>query len=215
MFRHEKVGVYPANRGDAGPATEDIACRRHFDFVPECQKGRTFAAERRDVISRIGIIATLTIAAAAGLPACQRSGESVRPGAAREEMPSLVEDYLDVADAASTESTAIDEQFLADALRKLAAALGTLNLGDLELQVDLRVAAEHVVSDPQPAGAAAAVRNSLLSAAAAIDADGTGDPGLRRSAESLSPDRPLRDQAATIRDFLRLSGAAVRRVARG
>jgi hypothetical protein len=153
------------------------------------------------------------------MAACQGDGNPDRPAGEQRQSAdataALVQDYLDVADAASTESTAIDDEFLADAFRKLAAALGTLNLGDLELQVDLRVAAEHVVSDPQPAGTTVAVRNSLISAAAAIDEAGTADTGVRRSAESLRPDRPLRDQLTTIRDFLRLSGAAVRNVARG
>jgi hypothetical protein len=95
-------------------------------------------------------------------------------------------------------------------MRKLAGALGTSSLGDLELQVALRVAAEHVVSNPQPVGTTVAVRNALISAAEAIEAGGTGDGGLRQSAESALPDRPLADQAAAIREFLRKSGPASR-----
>jgi hypothetical protein len=170
-------------------------------------------------MNRVGVIAAIALTSIAGIAACQGSVNSDGPSGEQrqsaEATAAWVQDYLDVADAARTESTAIDDEFLADALRKLAAALGTLSLGDLELQVDLRVAAEHVVSDPQPAGTTAAVRNSLISAAAAIDAGGSGDPGLRRSAESLRADRPLRDQVTIIREFLRLSGAAVRSVARG
>jgi hypothetical protein len=54
------------------------------------------------------------------------------------------------------------------------------------------------------------VRNALISAAEAIEAGGATDAGLRQSAESLRPDRPLLDQTATVREFLRRSGPALR-----
>ena len=116
-------------------------------------------------------------------------------------------------EAAGAETTQVDDKFVADALRKLAGALGTLHLADLDLQVALRVAAEHVLETPQPPGTTAAVRNTLISAAEAIEAGGATDPGLRQSAESLRPDRPLLDQTATVREFLRRSGPTLRDVA--
>ena len=167
---------------------------------------------------RIGLIAALILASIPLFPACQDAGESDTSSGdqtASGETTPLVRDYVELTDAAVAETTVIDEKFLADALRKLAAALGTLNLADVELQVALRVAAEHVLTNPQPVGTTAAVRNSLISAAEAIEAGGNGDGGLRRSAESLRADLPLADQAATIREFLSISGPALRRVAAG
>ena len=173
---------------------------------------------RPKLTDRLGLIAVLILASLALIPACQDAGESdTSPGdetVAGEAAP-LVRDYLEMADAAGAETTVVDEKFLADALRKLAAALGALNLADLEVQVALRVAAEHVLTNPQPVGTTAAVRNSLMSAADAIETGGNGDGSLRRSAESLRAELPLADQAATIREFLRISGPALRRVAEG
>ena len=166
-------------------------------------------------MNRVGTIATLALMTIAVL-ACQDRGESEtssRNDSDGRRNAALVQDYLDVADTVA-ETTPITDEFIADSMRKLAAALGTLNLGDLDLQVALRVAAEHVVSNPQPVGTSAAVRNALISAAEAIEADGTGGGGLRQSAESVLPDRPLADQAAAIREFLRRSGPALRRVSR-
>jgi hypothetical protein len=169
---------------------------------------------------RIGIIAALTLTAAAGFAACQQRGESNRSSsdhgnAAGAGTAPFVQEYLQVAEAAGAETKEFDEQFLADALRKLAAALGTLNLADLDVQVALRVAAEHVLSNPQSADTTAAVRRSLIAAAEAIEAGGASEPGLRQSAESLRPDRPLSDQVTTVREFLRKSGPAIRRAVGG
>lgn len=117
-----------------------------------------------------------------------------------------------MASAAGADTTTIEDEFVAGALRKLAAALGTLNVADIQLQTALRVSAEHVLSNPQPAGTSAAVRNSLISAVEAIEAVGPEDIDLRRSAESLRADRPLSDQSAIIREFLSRSGPALRRL---
>ena len=166
-------------------------------------------------MNRVGIITSVTLMTIAVL-ACEDRGESetsARHTSDGGRTAPLVQDYLDVADGVA-DTTAINHEFIADAMRKLAAALGTSNLGDLELQVALRVAAEHVVSDPQPVGTTAAVRDALISAAEAIEAGDTGDGGLRHSAELVDPNRPLADQAAAIREFLRQSGPALRR-ARG
>ena len=164
----------------------------------------------------IGLATALMLASIPLFPACRDAGESDTSSgdqtAASATTP-LVRDYVEIADAAGEPTTVVDEKLLADALRKLAAALGALNLADVELQVALRVAAEHVLTDPQPVGTAAAVRSSLMSAADAIETGGDGDGRLRRSAESLRADLPLTDQAATIREFLSISGPALRRVA--
>jgi hypothetical protein len=170
------------------------------------------------VTCRIGIIAVAMLTSVAAFTACQRAGES-RPSAGEDHVvnatPLLVQDYLQMADAAGVETTAVDEEFLANALRNLAAALGTLGLADLELQVALRVAAEHVLSNPQSADTTAAVRASLISAAGVIEAGGRGDGSVRQSAESLRSDRPLTDQGPALRDFFRKSAPALRRAAAG
>ena len=103
--------------------------------------------DERELLLHIGIVA-LALTGAVAFPGCRDTGGS----ATSSEAAPIVKDYLEVADAAGAETTTVDEQFLAEALRKLAAALGTLNLGDLDLQVALRVAAEHVVLNPERAG---------------------------------------------------------------
>jgi hypothetical protein len=164
-------------------------------------------------VRSFAIVALISVAA---FSSCQRSSESrTSPGNEDDVLnggtPRPVQDYLRIADTAGAEATPIDDEFLANALRNLAAALGTLDLADLELQVDLRVAAEHVLSNPEAVETTAAVRQSLIAAAEAIEADGRGDGRLRQSAESLRPDRPLPEQVATVRDFFRTSIPPLRR----
>ena|SRR5688572_12299827 len=157
----------------------------------------------------------MTATSIAAFSACQRMGESrgVEEHAVNGATPPLVQDYLRMADAAGVETTRIDEEFVANALRSLAATLGTLDLGTLEVQVDLRVAAEHVLSNPRSVGTAATVRMTLISAADVIEADGRGDGRLRQSAESLRTDQPLSDQGPALRNFLRTSVPPLRRAA--
>jgi len=168
---------------------------------------------------RVAILGALLLTIAGTSPACERSGEpensssSVGSSVVDATAPP-VQEYLRVADAVGADSTVFDEKFLADALRKLAGALGTLGLADLDLQVALRVTAEHVLMSPQSLETTSAVRNSLVSAADALAAGAESNAGLRQSAESLQPDRPLADQVGTIREFLRTSGPAIRRAAR-
>lgn len=157
----------------------------------------------------------MTATSIAAFSACQRMNESrgAEEHAVNGATSPLVQDYLQMADAAGAETTRIDEEFLANALRSLAATLGTLDLGNLEVQVDLRVAAEHVLSNPRSVGTAATVRMTLISAADVIEADGRGDGRLRQSAESLRTDQPLSDQGPALRNFLRTSVPTLRRAA--
>jgi hypothetical protein len=127
-----------------------------------------------------------------------------------------VHDY--VAFARVLDETRIDESSLepssiADGLRKLAGALGALNIGDPELPVDLRVTAEHVLLNPASPATTAAVRTGLVKAAAAIAAE-RQDPAasLHAAAEAIDEASPLTSQPATVRQFLRQSADALERV---
>jgi hypothetical protein len=165
----------------------------------------------------VNVVVVLALMGIAWFPACRGASESDTSSDDRyvtgNGTSAFVQDYLQVADAAGAETTVVDAEFLADALRKLAAALGTLNLAAPELQVELRVAAEHVLLSPRSIETTAAVRDSLISAADAIQAGGTAGAGVRQSAESLRADQPLLDQDAAIREFLGLSGPPLRRAA--
>jgi hypothetical protein len=159
----------------------------------------------------IGGITGLIVAALLVFPACRRSGtagDDTQASSGSATAP-LVQDYLHMADAAGAAGTDLDEQFLADALRKLAAALGTLSLADSDLQGVLRVAAEHVLANPRSVDTTAAVRNSLIAAADAIE-PGMGGGDLQQTAESLRPDRPLADQVDTLREFFQGSSPLIR-----
>jgi hypothetical protein len=135
--------------------------------------------------------------------------------AARDEPRSPVQEYLQFATAAEDEPTGGDEMYIADGLRKLAGTFGTLNLGDLDLQISLRVAAEHVLLDPASKATTDVVRSALISAADAIDERHQADSGeLRRTAESIRPDEPLVAQLGTVRRFFRESADAIEAVSR-
>lgn len=165
----------------------------------------------------IETLTVVTLTSVATFIACQPVGESRKSPGGEEHVAGdgtpPAQDYLQMAEAAGAETTVVDEQFLANALRNLAATLGSLNLADLDLQVALRVAAEHVLSNPHAVDTTGAVRTSLITAAEVIEADDRGDGSLRQSAESLRPDRPLSDQGPALRDFFRTSVPAVRRAA--
>ena len=100
-----------------------------------------------------------------------------------------------------------------EGLRKFAGALGTLGLGSPDLQVTLRVAAEHVAINQGSAAATPVVRDGLIAAADAIAREHSSGPvDLRMIAESIEPDEPLADQHPTIDDFFRESATALQRL---
>jgi len=131
------------------------------------------------------------------------------------EVTSPVEDYLRFAGAGDSpmpEPDAVPE-YIAAGLRKLAGALGALTLGSHDLQVDLRVAAEHLLLNPASTATTTVVRRGLISAAAAMQpSGGSNHVDLRRIAQSIEPDRPLLDQRAAVRDFFRESAMAMQKV---
>lgn len=124
-----------------------------------------------------------------------------------------VQDYLRFAAAAGDpqiQESEVDPEYVVEGLRKLAGALGTLNLGSPDLQVDLRVAAEHLLLNPASTATSAVVRDRLISAADAIEPElGNGEVNLRRLAESIRPDTPLLDQQTAVYEFFRESAKAM------
>ena len=99
-------------------------------------------------------------------------------------------------------------QYLAEGLRRLAGVLGIRGIGELELQVNLRVAATHVVLDPASTANAAIVREQLVAVAAA--APGATRPALRQLAGAVAADQPLTQQVPAIRQFFRAFADALR-----
>lgn len=126
---------------------------------------------------------------------------------------SPVEEYLQFASSDVTATNA-HQQRMSEGLRKLAGALGTLNIGALGLQVDLRVAAEHLLLNPSSPETTALVRDALTSAADAIQTAADGGDRLRQLAQSVRPGVPLRDQRATVHQFFQDSASVIARMSR-
>jgi hypothetical protein len=125
------------------------------------------------------------------------------------EATSPVQDYLQFAGTGGDQlhpAADADPRYIVEGLRKLAGALGTLHLGSPDLQVDLRVAAEHVLLNPTSTAITPLVRNDLIAAADAIEAERRTGVKLRSLAESIQRDTPLLDQQGALRDFFRESG---------
>jgi hypothetical protein len=95
-------------------------------------------------------------------------------------------------------------EYVAEGLRKLAGALGALNLGNPEIQIDIRVAAEHLLLNPTSAAITPVIRSALISAADALESAHTNRAGrLRGLAESLETVTPVIDQQPTLHGFFR------------
>ena len=170
------------------------------------------------VISAVGLLAVTALFWAVGCVGSndERSRGVDEPAASDgataggSETNAPLQDYVQFAGTAETRGADVDQAYIADGLRKLAGALGTLNLGSPDLQVDLRVAAEHVLLNPISTATTEIVRNGLMSTAEAID-PGRQDGGdtLRRLAESVRPDGPLLDQRLTVGEFFQESAKAI------
>jgi hypothetical protein len=124
-----------------------------------------------------------------------------------------VQDYLRFATTVGerpVQASEPDPQYIAKGLRHLAGALGTLNLGGPDLQVDLRVAAEHLLLNPASTANTGVVRAALISAADALESEQReSEIDLRRLAESIRPDRSLLDQQAAVSQFFRESAKTI------
>ena len=124
-------------------------------------------------------------------------------------LPSPVEEYIRfVATTGDPQSLRGDDQ-MADGLRKLAGALGTLNAGGPDLMVDLRVGAEQVLLSPASTETAAIIREAIVAAADAIEHKNGPDPLLREAARSVRPDRPLIEQRVAVLHFFREAAGGI------
>ena len=175
------------------------------------------------------VIVAVTLSAAVVFWAVERVGDNDEnaaeadapasdDGPSASEPTSPVQDYLQFARAAGDpqiQEPVADPEYIVEGLRKLAGALGTLNIASPDLQTDLRVAAEHLLLSPASTATTAVVRDRLISAADAIEAaHGGRQATLRRAAEAIEPDRPLLDQQAGVREFFRESANAIQSISR-
>jgi hypothetical protein len=124
-----------------------------------------------------------------------------------------VQDFIEFAGAVDSRrqgSNDADPQYIVEGLRKLAGALGTLHVGSPDLQVDLRVVAEHLLLSPTSTATTMVVRNALIAAAEAIQARQHGEHGdLRQLAASLSVEAGVLDQQAMVSAFFHQAAAAI------
>jgi hypothetical protein len=129
------------------------------------------------------------------------SDESASGGG--EDAASATNPAADFVRFAESDFTGEDADYVAEGLRSLAGALGALNAGPPELNVDLRVAAEHVLLNPTSPATTATVRAGLVSAARALDAAQETGPSVAPLVESIRSDVPLPDQIAEVREGVR------------
>jgi hypothetical protein len=147
---------------------------------------------------------------------CGRGGLDSDGGSERGDVGAAadpVQDYLQFTAAleeSQATATAVEPSFVVEGLRRLAGALGTLTLGSPTLQVDLRVAAEHLLLNPDSPATRAAVRDGLLRVADAVESGDDRQVALHEVADSIDPRRPLLEQQATVRTFFREVAIAIR-----
>jgi hypothetical protein len=141
-------------------------------------------------------------------PTTAAGSDAGSPPAAR---PSPVEAYIQFVASARDSRSGVSDDQLAEGLRKLAGALGTLNAGGPDLLIDLRVGAEHVLLNPAAAETAAIIREAMVTAAEAIERESGPDPALREAAQSVRLDRPLVEQRVTVLHFFQQAADAIQR----
>ena len=108
---------------------------------------------------------------------------------------------------------AMSAEDIAEGLRLLAGAGGTLGAIPPELGVDLRVGAEHVLLNPKAADVSATIRTALIGVAESIDA-APGGPAIEASAQSIQADRPLTEQGAALRPYFQQVAKALQALPR-
>jgi hypothetical protein len=111
------------------------------------------------------------------------------------------DDYLAFTDTLRTSPPAGTE-VIVEGLRKLAAALGTVQTVEPDVPIDLRIVAEHVVLNADAVETTGVVRTSLLAVAASLERDGSGAAGLREAVDAIDPELPLTRQHDRVLDVL-------------
>lgn len=134
------------------------------------------------------------------------NAEARQPSAAAEE---AIEAYGTFAERLQTGQPAPGPDVVVEGLRRLAAALDALDVGGAELPVDLRVAAEHVVLNPDAPATTKLVRDRMVAAATALDRLREGDNDLRPAAEAIDPAIPLEQQIDRVTRFLVQAAASL------
>jgi hypothetical protein len=170
---------------------------------------------------RVPIVAAILCAIAVSVSGTGCAGDvdddpsaTAVPSTAAQAADTPVQDFIEFAGVVDSrrQGSNADPQYIVEGLRKLAGALGTLGLGTPDLQVDLRVAAEHLLLSPMSPATTVVVRDGLIAAAAAIQAGHRIEHGeLRRLAASISVQSPVLDQQAIVSTFFREAAAAIER----
>jgi hypothetical protein len=128
-----------------------------------------------------------------------------------ESPPAPVEDYLRFVAAVPDSQSGLSDDRMAEGLRKLAGALGTLNIGSPDLLIDLRVGAEHILLNPASAETTATIRAALVATADTLDRGTETGRALQGAAESIRSDQPLAEQRMAVLHFFRQAADAIQR----
>jgi hypothetical protein len=168
------------------------------------------------------IAAALTLVIVAAVfwsGACVNDREEQRTASAGDDngsppnAPSPVEAYIEFVATVGDPPARLSDDQMAEGLRKLAGALGTLNAGGPDLLIDLRAGAEHVLLNPASTETAAIIREAMVAAADAIERGSGPDLALRETARSVRPDLPVIEQRAAVLHFFRQAADAIQRQA--
>lgn len=159
-----------------------------------------------------GIIVAVVVAGSAG---CGGSGggetedETAATGTAPAATPDPVQTFDRFA-AGLPASDTLDAATIAEGMRALAGAVGTLGVAPPELLVDLRVVPEHVLLNPASPEVAATVRQTLVSVGGALAmAPGADGAAVQQAAEKIQGDMPLTGQGAALRTFFQEAAKAI------
>jgi hypothetical protein len=167
---------------------------------------------------QIAVVLTLLLAAAVAawfIARQPRTGDNALPNgaAARATTGSNapVQAFVEfVEDQSSVPHPDGDARYIADALERLAGALSSLGLASSDLNTDLRVAAAHVLLDPESVENAALVRTHLRTAVDVVIAMHPAHRArLQTRADALSAARPVVQQGAALRELFRACADAL------
>lgn len=160
---------------------------------------------------RIGALALCLLLTLA--PACSAPDTADEPatGSAPAESADDPVDALATFADGIPEAGAVDAAVLAEGLRRLAGAASGQGVISQDVAVDLRATAEHVQLNPESIDVANTVRQTLDEVTDALD-DRLADAEARRlreATEAIGAGEPLTGQAAALREYFRLTAAAL------